>query len=517
MRKWRKPVINTALWVMIILGGYFGYSFAQDRQFAAAEQKREELRGGLGYAQDLSSAFRQVGKIVEPSVVNITVVKKATPRTPLDEDALRKFFDRNGEGEPDLPEGLRPKGLSPEEEEMPPEAIGTGSGVIMEVSGGKGYILTNNHVAGGAEEITVTLADGRKIRNAKVLGADAKSDLAVVQIEAPRLSPAKWGNSDELQKGDWVMAFGSPFNFVGSMTHGIVSALNRQTDILGQYGYENFIQVDAPINPGNSGGPLVSLKGEVIGINTAIASRTGGFQGIGFAIPSNQAKFVYQALKEKGKVVRGWLGVAIKDVTEEPALAKDLGFDRNQGVLVEEVMPDTPATGRLEHGDIVTEINGKPIATVSQLRNMVAAMAPGTEINMRVFRGGKYQPVTVKLGEQPEQMASIRRPAREPALPSNQTMVESLGAKVQSLTSELAQRMGLDVTAGAVVVGIDRNSAAFREGLRPGDVITEVGGKKIATAADLVAAMKGADMKKGARLYVASREGSRYVFVQAEK
>jgi len=175
--------------------------------------------------------------------------------------------------------------------------------------------------------MTVTLSDGRAIKKAKLVGADPKSDLAVVKIEADRVIAAKWGNSDELQKGDWILAFGSPFGYIGSMTHGIVSALNRDVGILrSTMGYENFIQVDAPINPGNSGGPLVNTRGEVVGINTAIASRSGGFQGIGFAIPSNQAKFVYTALKNNGKVVRGWLGVKISDVSQEPEKARTFGY-----------------------------------------------------------------------------------------------------------------------------------------------------------------------------------------------
>src|SRR6185312_14349852 len=222
------------------------------------------------------------------------------------------------------------------------EQVGTGSGVIMEVNGRTGYILTNNHVAGGATEMSVTLADGRKLDDAKLVGADPKTDLAVVQISAEDLKGAKWGDSSNLQQGDWIMAFGSPFGYVGSMTHGIVSALNRsQVGILGQQGYEDFIQVDAPINPGNSGGPLVNLHGEVVGVNTAIASRSGGFQGIGFAIPSNEAKFVYEALKSHGKVVRGWLGVSIADVARNEKEAQSFGYKGTAGVLVEQSFPNT--------------------------------------------------------------------------------------------------------------------------------------------------------------------------------
>ena len=255
----------------------------------------------------------------------------------------------------------------------------------------------------------ITLSDGRKIKNATLVGADPKTDLAVVKIQADKLIPAKWGNSDDLSKGDWIMAFGSPFGYVGSMTHGIVSALHRQAGILGTFGYENFVQVDAPINPGNSGGPLVNIHGEVVGINTLIASRSGGFQGVGFAIPSNQAKQVYQILKDKGKVVRGWLGVEIADVSKLPEEAKSSGYQGEDGVLVKGVLRDTPAAGKLQSGDVVTALDGKPVKDTQQLRGAIALMAPDTEVTLQVIRDGKSQDVKIKLGEQPaseEAMAS---------------------------------------------------------------------------------------------------------------
>jgi len=517
MQFWRKRTTwAIALWFAALAIGYFGYQFVLDHQFARAEAQREDIRVSLGNAEDLAAVFRQVGKVVEPSVVNIEVRKKAPAARRsfnFDEDMLRRFFpDRNNDGEPDLPPGLF------DGEDGLPEQIGTGSGVIMEYTGGKGYIVTNNHVAGGAEELDITLSDGRKIRNAKVLGTDPKTDLAVIEIQAERLSTAKWGNSDDLQKGDWIMAFGSPFGYVGSMTHGIVSALHRQAGILGTGGYENFIQVDAPINPGNSGGPLANLRGEVVGINTAIASRTGGFQGIGFAIPSNQAKFVYAQLKEKGKVVRGWLGVGINDVAEKPALAKSFGYDGKTGVLVEEIIEGTPATGKLKAGDIITKINGKEIDDVQKLRAAIAAMPPGEEVTMQVFRNGKTQEVRLKLGEQPDNLAGVRRtPGADIAPDEAVASAQDLGLRVATLTSELAEKRGLDIKSGAIVIKVDRNSPAAREGLRVGDVITQVGSASVKTADDFMAAMKKEDLKKGVRLYVTSREGSRFVFLSTEK
>jgi len=514
MKEAKRNFIGIGLWLAAVAAVYFGYRLVQNAQFAAAEEKREELRQSLARIDDIAVAFRQVSKVVEPSVVNIRVIKKAPAaarrRSLPWEDFLRRFRDRDDDGLPDLPD--LPRFFDPDEW---PEQMGNGSGVIMETAGGKAYIVTNNHVVGGADEMIITLHDGREVKNGKVVGVDAKTDLALVVVEVDRVSPAKWGNSDELQKGDWVLAFGSPFGYVGSMTHGIVSALNRQAGILGAGGYESFIQVDAPINPGNSGGPLVNLKGEVVGINTAIASRTGGFQGIGFAIPSNLAKFVCSALKDKGKVVRGWLGVSISDVATNQQMARSFGYDGTNGVLVNEVLANTPAVGKLKHGDIITEVDGKPVENVTQLRNSIAAIAPGTEIKMKVFRDGKYETVAVKLGEQPENLASAR-PSREGGR-GDTASADALGITVQTVTKELAERHGLDVTSGVVITSVQRGSPAAYAGLRAGDVITEVDRQQIRTAEDFNAAMRKQDLKKGVRLYVTTREGSRFVFIQADK
>src|SRR5439155_17132042 len=385
-----------------------------------------------------------------------------------------------------------------------------------------GYILTNNHVAGGADEMTVTLSDGRTFKNAKVLGADPKSDLAVIKIDADHLIPAKWGDSAKLQKGDWVMAFGSPFGYIASMTHGIVSALNRDVGILkSTMGYENFIQVDAPINPGNSGGPLVDVQGNVIGINTAIASRSGGFQGIGFAIPSNQAKFVYDSLKSHGKVTRGWLGVAIASINDPRVMkiAEDMGYDKTDGVLVQQVMEGTPATGKLQEGDIITAINGDKIKDVQELRNRIASVAPNSEVTLTVFRDKKSSDVKLKVGEQPEDMKLARGGnGRNGDENTPETTKATLGMTLTDLSDEVRQRFGVDAAVkGAVVRDIDPKSPAAKEGIRPGDVITKVGSKSVTSAKEAKDALKDADLAKGVRLYVVGRDASRFVFVQSDK
>jgi serine protease Do len=359
-----------------------------------------------------------------------------------------------------------------------------------------------------------------KSEKVKVVGIDPKTDLAVVKIEADKLIPAKWGDSDQLQQGDYMCAFGSPFGYIGSMTHGIVSALNRQAGILAQQqGYENFIQVDAPINPGNSGGPLSNLKGEVIGINTAIASRSGSFSGLGFAIPSNQAKFVYSSLKEKGKVTRGWLGVSISDVAKDPGLAKSFGFKGDKGVVVQETFANTPATGKLQRGDIVTELNGKTVDTVQELRNTVASTAPGAELGFKVWRDDKFANVPIKIGEQPEDLTAVgmrggkAAPSEEAAPEKN---VDKLGLRLSDANDELVKKFGLgdDTKQGAVVTSVKSNSPAAKAGLRLGDVITRVNNQSVKDANEASALIAKQDLSKGVRFYVVTPTGSRFVFVE---
>jgi serine protease Do len=522
MKVFKNPIGTTFLAAALVGGGYFGGTYLlETAQFAHAQQQVEATREQLAQIEDLATVFRHVGKSVEPSVVNI-IVEKQVPGMrqpmPFDDETLRRFFpDNDGDGEPDLPPGL-----DPENGDAPFRQQGNGSGVIMEVENGSAYILTNNHVAGGAEKMIITLNDGRKIENGKVIGADPKTDLAVIRVEVDNVIAAPWGNSDELQKGDWIMAFGSPFGYVGSMTHGIVSALNRDNvGILGSGGYENFIQVDAPINPGNSGGPLVNIRGQVVGINTAIASRTGGFQGIGFAIPSNQAKMVYTQLRTSGKVTRGWLGVSIRDVSASPDLARSFGFDGKSGVLVDQTFPETPAYEALEAGDIITQLNGKNVDDMQALRNAIAATPPGNEVTMQVFRGGKEQQIKLKVGEQPEDVAMIgRRGGGRGEAPSGSAQRETagkLGVALADVTPDAVQRYSLgSIEKGAVITRVDPRSPAAEQGLRPGDVITRVGGDEVADAASAIAALKDADLAKGVRLYVQTRDGARFVFIKTD-
>ena len=513
MKRFRKTMSVVVLGAVGAAGVMFGNGLLRDVQYAHAAAQVQTSREELSKAEDLSTVFRNVGKVLEPSVVQIQVhktVKNTMQHSlPFNDDQLRKFFKDHGQDMPDLPDNG---------DDGSYDEIGTGSGVIMEVDGSDAYIVTNNHVAGGADEMTVTLADGTEVKNAKTIGADPKSDLAVVKVHADHLIPAEWGDSSQLQKGDWIMAFGSPFGYVGSMTHGIVSALNRDVGIIRQ-GYENFIQVDAPINPGNSGGPLVDVHGKVVGINTAIASRSGGFQGIGFAIPSNQAKAVYEQLKAHGKVVRGWLGVAIASVNDpnENKVAQSFGYTKNEGVIVQQVLPGTPSTGKLEEGDIITALNGKEVKDVHQLRNQIAMTEPGKDITLSVFRDKRTSDVTIKLGEQPANLSLSSRNGQGDENADN-SKTSSVGLGLTDLSDDLRDRFGIDADVkGALVRQVDPRSPAAKEGIRPGDVITKVGNKSVSSADEAKDALSKADLSKGVRLYVVSKDASRFVFLQSEK
>jgi serine protease Do len=515
-----KP-LNKSLAALVLGGGavgaFFGVGALHD-QWAGAQQQASPEQ--VSKAEDLATVFRDVGKRVGPSVVKIEVRKTVKPQgnVPLPDDMLRRFFPPNGQQQPppDNNDGGDDENSAPGGGGF--EQVGTGSGVVMEVNGSTGFILTNNHVAGGATEMSVTLADGRRIDNAKLVGADPKTDLAVVQISADDLKPAKWGDSASLQQGDWIMAFGSPFGYVGSMTHGIVSALNRsQVGILGNQGYEDFIQVDAPINPGNSGGPLVNLHGDVVGINTAIASRSGGFQGIGFAIPVNEAKWVYAQLKDHHKVTRGWLGVGIKDVTQDPEVAKGLGYEKPNGVVVQQLTNDSPATGKLEPYDVITEINNQPVRNVTELRNRIAEEKPGNTIHMTVFRNGKTENVDVTLGTQPENPQLAQNRGNAPGnLGGSSRGTQALGMRLANPSGDMAERFGLPQgIQGAVIVSVAPRSVADKAQLMPGDVITQVDRKPVKNAqeaADMISRHSG---KGPIMLYVENSAGGRIAAVPA--
>jgi serine protease Do len=354
-----------------------------------------------------------------------------------------------------------------------------GSGVIIDAAG---HIVTNNHVVENASQITVTLSDKREFPG-KVIGTDPKSDLAVIKIEATNLPmPLKWADYEKLQVGDVVLAVGSPFGLSSTVTLGIISALGRGN--VGIADYEDFIQTDAAINPGNSGGALVNMDGELIGINTAIFSRTGGSEGIGFAIPSTIAVDIVDSLARSGKVVRGWMGVAIQEIT--PALAKSFKIPENRkGVLISDVNENGPSfAAGIKRGDVVVAFNGKEVQSVSQLRNLVARTLVGRDAEIKILRDGKEQVLNVKVAERPSDEMLARREPAPPAAPEPAKLPDNVLAalRVQALDAAMLSQFNLPAkTAGVLISSVESGTAAEAAGLQRGDVIQEVNREPIKT------------------------------------
>ena len=433
---------------------------------------------------DLSRTFINVAKQVKPAVVNIDVVEKAK----------RSSSMRVPEGFPQIP-GFPPF------ENQPRRQRGTGSGVIISADG---YILTNNHVAGDAEQITVKLADGRELK-AKRIGADPETDLAVIKVEAQGLPFAKVGNSDALEQGEWVIALGSPFGLEQTMTAGIVSATGR--DLPGSQ-FTHFIQTDASINPGNSGGPLVNMQGEIVGINTMIFSQSGTNSGVGFAIPSNLANKIYAQLVKGGKVTRGYLGVLLKPVT--PAIARSVGFQGTDGVLVDDIArDDSPAAkAGLRSGDVITEFEGKAVKTPAQLTELVADTPVGRPAQLKFVRDGRVQTATVNLGERPAISDNNTPNDRDQGEEENGS---PLGISVVNVTPEAARELKLKIASGVVVQSIQADGPAAEAGLRRGDVIHRINRIPITNRQDLARAM--ASLKGDKELGVQFERGGQLAFI----
>jgi len=446
--------------------------------------------------QDLSQAFRDIAKEVGPAVVFIgteqTVKSSSNSPTPeqfrefFGDDFMRRFFGEMPDGREYKQEGL-------------------GSGVITSK---EGYILTNNHVIANADKITVTLSDKREFE-AKLIGADPKSDVAVIKIDAENLPVARLGDSETLEVGDWVIAIGTPFGLSQTVTAGIISAEGRSN--IGINDYEDFIQTDAAINPGNSGGPLVNINGEVIGINTAIFSRSGGYQGIGFAIPINMAKNVQESLIANGKVIRGWLGVMIQPVT--PEIIKQFDLPKGTtGTLVGDVLKGGPAEEYgIQRGDVIVEFDGKPIDGPTALKNVVAITEVGKKAEVVLYRDGKKKTIEVKVAEQTgnEQQAS------KSSTPDEAT-IEKFGLSVQELTKEIASQLGYDNEKGVVISNVESNSPAAEAGLRRGDLIQEINKTSIESLADYNKAMKAVGDEKSFLTLIRRGENTSYVVVSAE-
>ncbi|MDB5869822.1 MAG: protease Do [Polaromonas sp.] len=442
---------------------------------------------------DFTDLVDQVG----PSVVNIRTLEKAKTAGAggVDEQML-EFFKRFGiPVPPNMPRGPRADPGQPDEE----QPRGVGSGFILSTDG---LVMTNAHVVEGADEVIVTLTDKREFK-AKIIGADKRSDVAVVKIEATGLPAVKIGDISRLKVGEWVMAIGSPFGLENTVTAGIVSAKQRDTG-----DYLPFIQTDVAINPGNSGGPLINMRGEVVGINSQIYSRSGGFQGISFAIPIDEATRVAEQLRVSGKVTRGRIGVQIDQVTKD--VAESIGLGKSQGALVRGVESGAPAEkAGIEAGDIITKFDGKTIDKASDLPRMVGNIKPGTKVVVTVFRRGATKELPITITE-----VEADKPAR-PVVSSNSKPpvagpAQAIGLSVSEITD--AQKKDLNIKGGVKVDAVD--GAAARAGIREGDVIVSIANAEVTGVKAFEAALAKIDKSKSLTVLVRRGELAQFVIIK---
>jgi serine protease Do len=458
-------------------------------------------------ARSAPDSFADLAERVSPSVVNITtsttVAAAGGPRPNIPEGSPFEEFFRDFMN----PEGRPGPGPGPGQRPRRSQALGSGF-VISE----DGYIVTNNHVIEGADEIEVEFFAGTRLR-AEVVGTDPNTDIALLKVEATSSLPfVSFGDSDVARVGDWVMAMGNPLGQGFSVSAGIVSARNRE--LTGTY--DDYIQTDAAINRGNSGGPLFNMNGEVVGVNTAILSPTGGSIGIGFAMSANVVRDVVLQLREFGETRRGWLGVRIQEV--EPDVAEAMGLDPARGALVTDV-PEGPAlVAGVQQGDVILSFDGQEVRTTRELVRRVAGTAVGKEVPVVVFRDGGTQTLRITLGRREEAEAAVPAAAQQ-----DETVPETadvLGLSLSALTPELREQFGLGANAGGLAVtGVDENSEAFTKGIRPGDVITEAGQQTVSTVPELEARISEArDAGRKSLLLLVRREGDpRFVALSVEE
>ncbi len=445
----RSIIVVSSVFAVVMAVGLFTTAPPFGVHDASAQPARAPRAALPGEDLIADIAERTVASVVNISSEKVIKMRGNRDFGPFFNDPFFRHFFDGRRGVPSIPRERRESSL--------------GSGVIVDR---EGTILTNNHVIEHAEKVRVTLADGRAY-DAEVIGTDPQSDIGVLRLEDPPsdLKPLPFGDSEKLRLGSTVLAIGNPFGVGQTVTMGIVSAKGRAN--VGIVDYEDFIQTDAAINPGNSGGALVNTSGELVGINTAILSRTGGYQGIGFAIPSNMAGRIMESLVDHGKVVRGWLGVMIQDLTPELVKALDLPRD-TQGALIADVVDDSPAeAGGLAAGDVVVRMDDDKVDSSSKLRNLVAIAPAGEKVEFQVLRDGRKKKVRVELGERDGEAVAQTRPSTGGA-PLG-------GLSLSTASPDLARRFGLgDDARGLIVTGVEPGSAAARSGFRPGDLVVEV-------------------------------------------
>jgi serine protease Do len=487
-----------------VLASALGLAALSSTALLPMQQAQAQAVRGLPDFADLAEANG-------PSVVNIRTLAKVSGRAGgsvpglegMDEE-MQEFFRRFfGDRVPGAPRGnTPPRGSSPrqpdEEREVP---RGVGSGFVLSTDG---FIMTNAHVVDGADEVIVTLTDKRELK-ARIIGADKRTDVAVIKIEATGLPAMKIGDPNRVRVGEWVMAIGSPFGLENTVTAGIVSAKARETgDFL------PFIQTDVAINPGNSGGPLLNMRGEVIGINSQIYSRSGGFQGISFAIPIDEAIRVSEQLRATGRVVRGRIGVQIGEVTKE--VAESIGLPKPAGALVRSVEADAPAAkGGVEAGDIITKFDGKTIEKSTDLPRLVGSTKPGSKSTVTVFRRGQSRDLSVTVAEIPAETAPVKKASAPAEPPKPSGAGQTVGLAVAELTD--AQKKDLKLKGGVRVTAA--TEAAARAGLREGDVIVAVANTEVSTVAEFDAALSKADKTKPVNVLFRRGEMAQFALIRA--
>ena len=435
----------------------------------------------------ISKAFTDVAKKAMPAVVFLKVESAPLQdedmyggMNPFSDDFFRRFF-----------------GTPPGKPSKPQTQISQGSGFFVSADG---YILTNAHVVNGADKITVVFNDGREL-DGSVVGTDTHTDIAVVKVEGKKFPFLNLGDSDAIDIAEWVIAIGSPFQLEASVTVGVVSAKGRQNLRINDY--EDFIQTDAAINPGNSGGPLLNLNGDVIGINTAIFSRNGGYMGIGFAIPSKMAKYVMTQIIESGVVTRGFLGVSLQPIDKD--LADAFGLEKPEGALITEVVKGSPADkAGLKQGDIILEYNKVSVKSLGNFRNELAMMSPGSKIIFKINRKGEILTIPVTIGTAPDTLAAG-------------SIASKMGIEIDTLTPELAAQLGYSSSdEGVVITKVKPGSAAAQVGIRPGCLIQTVNHKKIRSLDDFNKALTEANNQKRVLLLIRQGNISRYYTFKIE-
>ncbi len=516
-----KKATTLFLWLALLSAGVL-WMTAQDggcRPLSLAKAQKQEPITPDAEVMNLQDAFAKVAALVKPAVVSITTIHVESVQVQPQfyfgdpfEDFFRHYFGEESPYGPGNPHQPR-RGPAPRKLEQKHE--GMGSGVIIDP---KGYILTNEHVVRGADEIKVTVMNpDEKVFTGKVVGKDPRTDLAVVKIDAKgaTLSYAALGDSDQVRVGDWSIAVGSPFGLEQTVTVGIISAVRQSLNIEGK-SYSNLLQTDAAINRGNSGGPLVNIRGELIGINTAIYAPTGVFSGIGFAIPSNRAKEIMEQLIEKGRVVRGWMGVEIAPFDD--IVARQFGVPDSKGVLVNKVLPGSPAAkAGLKRGDVIREFDGQSVPDQNALLQIVAKTPPKKKVTLKIYRDGREMILTLVTGEMPANPDSETPDAEEEGNEDDESGVKSWeGAQLMTATAAIIQRFGLTPpTEGVVVLQVSPRGLADEAGLVEGDIILSLNRQPTPDVETFIKRAGKADVKEGILLDV--NRGGRLLYLSYKK